>query len=164
MESSNRPVSAGAQSSYSDFMAQWKRKLDADDTLPSANIRGSSDVNGPSDLVSDYSAQRSIYAARSQTPPVAMNNATAVSGSNAKQAILEVLEESESDNSDGGTIPRVEHLKVEAAFKKITDVDAHHFSNTMIVPKVPDDSDGSDGAIILSKVERRRLNSTQKIA
>ena len=95
-----------------------------------------------------------------------MNNATAVktesesltSGSNAKQAILEVLEESESDNSDGGTIPRVEHLDVEATFKKSADVEAHHFSNTKIVPKVFDDSDGSDGGIILSKVERRRLN------
>jgi len=87
-----------------------------------------------------------------------MNNATAVSGSNAKQAILEVLEESESDNSDGGTIPKVEHLNVEATFKKSTDVDAHNFSNTKIVPEVFDDSDSSDGGIILSKAERRRLN------
>jgi hypothetical protein len=47
MEASDRPVSAGVGSNYSDFMAQWRKKLFTDDTN-AANTSGS---NGPPDVV-----------------------------------------------------------------------------------------------------------------
>ena len=53
------PKSVGAESSYSDFMQQWKSKLQKDED---------NDANGPSDVVSNHSAARSNYSRRSNNP------------------------------------------------------------------------------------------------
>lgn len=52
--------SVGAESSYSEFMQQWKNKLYAD------GENTENDPNGPSDVVSNHSNARSNYSRRSE--------------------------------------------------------------------------------------------------
>lgn len=110
------PKSFGAESSYSDFMQQWKNKLIKDEEQDEA-------ANGPSDAVSNYSARQSNHSRRSNNP---------------------------ADNSPFRDISSKQTHKLLRAQK------------TEIIPEQQyEESDGSsegDDTVILSKVERRRLN------